>query len=481
MSDRKLAAARLVACRQWPCATAPILSLVPVSRPGLRTLACDAQWRLYVDHAWLETVPVEHAAALILHEVSHLLLRHHQRARGLVPERDEQAWGRWNQSTDLAINDSLQREGIALPDWLLFPSQFNLPSNQSAEWFYRELTRQQEKPDAQQPQQDQQGDTGDQSEEEQPGDTGDVPPEPDSPSGASGQGENHPAPGEPSAGAGDELGESSPGASDGGVTKPSADPVPPGTSGSCADGRQRPWEVGPPAAGGKDGAAVTDELSVPPGIPEHVQDQLIQQTAQKIKSRGTQPGSVWGQFAESILNPKVDPRVLLMRAVRKAIEQIPGGCGEWTYRRPGRRPAAGGIVRPSPVQLIPRITLIVDSSGSMDSDDIGLALGMIGKVLNSLRLRDGVRVIIGDAAVQTAGQIFDPKRVEIAGRGGTDMSAIIEAAAAESPTPDVIVVCTDGYTGWPSQPPKAHVVACLTREETWDSVPAWIQSIVLHT
>lgn len=480
MSDRKLAEARLVACRQWSCATAPILSLVPVSRPGLGTLACDAQWRLYVDHAWLETVSIEHAAGLILHEVSHLLLRHHQRARGLVPERDEQAWRRWNQSTDLAINDSLQREGIALPDWLLFPSQFNLAGNQSAEWYFRELTRKQEQPDAQQPEQDQQGDTGDQPEEEQPSDAGDVPAQPDSPSPPSGQGEDQPAPGEPNAEAGDERGESSSSAPDSGVTDPSAEQVPPGTSGSCADGRQRPWEVQPAADDSEDGATVAGEKTIPPGIPEHVQEQLIQQTAQKIKSRGTQPGSVWGEFAESILNPKVDPRVLLMRAVRKAIEQIPGGNGEWTYRRPGRRPAAGGIVRPSPVQLIPRITLIVDSSGSMDAEDLGLALGMIGKVLNRLRLRDGVRVIVGDAAVQSAGQIFDPKHVQIAGRGGTDMSALIEAAAAETPTPDVIVCCSDGYTGWPEALVKPHVVVCLTREETRDSIPAWIQSIVLH-
>jgi predicted metal-dependent peptidase len=160
------------------------------------------------------------------------------------------------------------------------------------------------------------------------------------------------------------------------------------------DAASRPWEAGQPADDGEDSAAVTDEHSVPPGIPEHVQEQLIRNTAEKIKSRGSQPGSVWGQFAESILNPKVDPRVLLMRAVRKAIEQIPGGNGEWTYRRPSRRPGTGGIVRPSAVQLVPKITVVVDSSGSMDADDIGLALGLIGKVLNCLRLRDGVRVIV---------------------------------------------------------------------------------------
>jgi hypothetical protein len=105
----------------------------------------------------------------------------------LVPERNEQAWRRWNQSTDFSINDSLQREGIALPDWLLFPSKFNLPGNQSAEWYFRELTRKEEQSDAQQTQQEQHPDEGD--EEAQSGDAGDVPPQPDPAAGAGGEDE----------------------------------------------------------------------------------------------------------------------------------------------------------------------------------------------------------------------------------------------------------------------------------------------------
>ena len=44
-----LAQARLRACGHWPFASHAILSMVPVPRPGLGTLAVDKHWRLYYD------------------------------------------------------------------------------------------------------------------------------------------------------------------------------------------------------------------------------------------------------------------------------------------------------------------------------------------------------------------------------------------------------------------------------------------------
>ena len=76
-----LAQARLRACRHWPFASHAILSMVPVPRPGLGTLAVDQHWRLYYDEAALERLGTEQAAGLILHELDHLLKRHHKRGK----------------------------------------------------------------------------------------------------------------------------------------------------------------------------------------------------------------------------------------------------------------------------------------------------------------------------------------------------------------------------------------------------------------
>ena len=54
------------------------------------------------------------------------------------------------------------------------------------------------------------------------------------------------------------------------------------------------------------------------------------------------------------------------------------------------------------------------------------------------------------------------------------------AACEERPSPKAILVVTDGYTGWPPKPVGPRVVACLTQAGTADSVPKWIDSVVLN-
>ena len=92
----------------------------------------------------------------------------------------------------------------------------------------------------------------------------------------------------------------------------------------------------------------------------------------------------------------------------------------------------------------------------------------------------GLRVLAGDTAVACAKNAFRPEQVELAGGGGTAMAAMIVAAAEERPAPKAILVVTDGYTGWPREPVSPRVVACLTRAGTADSVPEWIDTVILN-
>ena len=60
------------------------------------------------------------------------------------------------------------------------------------------------------------------------------------------------------------------------------------------------------------------------------------------------------------------------------------GFGDFTYRKPNRRQPQGGALLPAHVKPIPRVTVIVDTSGSMGQSDLALALGVIGNSLRSL-------------------------------------------------------------------------------------------------
>ena len=75
---------------------------------------------------------------MILHELDHLLKRHHKRGKRLVGNQDSQ-WETWNYATDASINDNLRSEGILLPEGVIYPETLNLPAGLSAEEYFRSL------------------------------------------------------------------------------------------------------------------------------------------------------------------------------------------------------------------------------------------------------------------------------------------------------------------------------------------------------
>src|SRR3990167_1959413 len=55
-------------------------ALSPVEVNGLGTVAVDKHWRLYYDPATIKTWGLVGTAAAMVHEIAHLLRRHHMRA-----------------------------------------------------------------------------------------------------------------------------------------------------------------------------------------------------------------------------------------------------------------------------------------------------------------------------------------------------------------------------------------------------------------
>ena len=79
--NQKLAEARILAARKMPYMTHQVMSLIPVERPGLGTMAVDEYCRLYFDPAFLESRDLKHLAFVVLHEAIHVWGRHCQAVR----------------------------------------------------------------------------------------------------------------------------------------------------------------------------------------------------------------------------------------------------------------------------------------------------------------------------------------------------------------------------------------------------------------
>lgn len=135
--SRALQAARVRASYQRAYFAPALFALVPVKTDQIPSMAVDSRWRLYYNDAWVAAHSVEETAAVLIHEVSHLL-REHEARKQAAAVRDEQLW---NTAADCEINDDLAAEGLPLPDDPPHPGAFGLPIGENAEHYYRQLLK----------------------------------------------------------------------------------------------------------------------------------------------------------------------------------------------------------------------------------------------------------------------------------------------------------------------------------------------------
>lgn len=241
--------------------------------------------------------------------------------------------------------------------------------------------------------------------------------------------------------------------------------------GSGADGVSRGYELPP----GLDSSGISRQRAAA------IRYQVAIECREHAMARGNQYGRM-GRWATGILEPTVRWEQLLAAAIRRAVSKATGR-GDYTYQRPSRRSAAvPRVVLPGQHRPVPRIAMVIDTSSSVDDVLLARALGEVDQLLLTLNIADaGAMIYSVDAAVHSAQRVRRARDVVLVGAGGTDMRIGMTAAAEARPTPDVIIVFTDGYTPWPEQPPQhtSVVVALLAHANAGDlpATPDWVTRI----
>ncbi|MFF8974253.1 VWA-like domain-containing protein [Streptomyces sp. NPDC014995] len=246
--------------------------------------------------------------------------------------------------------------------------------------------------------------------------------------------------------------------------------------GSGADGLEREWDLGP------DGAH---------GLSAQERDAVRFRVAQGITARPGNTPRGWRRWAEEAFHPPQPWRELLGAAVRSAASS--GGAGEdYTYGRPSRRSAGvPGTVLPSLRRKPPRVSVVIDTSGSVSDAELGSALLEVAAISRAVGgRRDLVTVLPCDAAVRVAHPLCRAEGITLMGGGGTNLRAGFTRALRARPRPDVLVVLTDGQTPWPTtRPPCRTVVGLFPRQRaarSWDeneadyvpdAPPAWARVV----
>ena len=405
--------------RMRPYVTAAMLALIPVETKDVDTMAVDEYGRLYFNPEWIDKVSVEELAGVVYHEIWHLLRKHPDRL-----SQYPQAVA--NLAADLEINDDIRSESIPLPEGVFYPEQFDFPPNQTAEYYASRLLDEHE---IEYVPQKSSADSADQSDQ------------------SSGQ----------SSGQSGQSGRKRITVHVRGFG---------GLEGSGATGQSAPWE-----------SPTGDVDSSVPHLTNAELEIIREQVAQDVRRfqdsgmRGEIPEH-WKRWADDVLTPPEIPWQALLRSlVNSAVTAA--GRADYTYRRVSRRQyAVDDVVLPGLGESVVRSAVIVDVSGSVGDESLGVALREVRGILES---SSSVRVYAVDSQVQAAADVFSVSEIKriLKGGGGTDMGVGIMQAMESKP--DVIIVITDGLTPWPANP-GVPVIVCLFEDR---DVPSWARKVII--
>jgi predicted metal-dependent peptidase len=377
--SRDLQAARLRASYQRAYFAPALFTLIPVKTDLIGSMAVDVNWRLYYNESWIATHSVEENAAVLIHEVSHLLRDHESRKKSAAVV-DSYVW---NTATDCEINDDLAAEGLPLPGNAPHPAKYGLPTGESAEQYYRHLYKPPQESDAPRP---------------RPSDDSDR------------------------------------------------------DCGSGAHGDRRPWEL-PDDDGSSSGT---------PGVDATRAEIVRREVAKRIMdSSGIgDVSAAWRRWAYGVRSPKVDYMAVIRQTVRIALGQSTIGRYDRTYRRPHRRQACfGDLIMPSFYQPRPRPGFLIDTSSSMQQDQLSRAVAELAGLTRQLGYGSEVVVACCDAAVHHVRTVFNAAQLQMYGGGGTDIAAGIRYFAERASGPiDLLVIVTDCETAWPDDAPPFPVI-----------------------
>lgn len=456
MSDNAkltFAAGRLIAREKAPYMRALLLGFAPIETPGLGTIGVTEHAVLMVDWAFIDQVTAEEMAGLLIHECMHILLKHASRAHRAG--RDVRID---NIAADMAINPSIWDMGLKLPGGNAkqtvehplhgkYPEDYGWARGLTTDEYYEKLRQ---LPQHQQPQRiviSVKGAGGQGTGEDGEGGEG----APQDPNDASGEG-----------GSGGDAAHSKPGQGGGAADKPKTAG---GWCGSCA-GNPMPGE---PDQKHKASRSENEMHRISRAVAEAVLE------ASSGPDRGTVP-SFMKRWAEQILTPAEIPWQKELAVVTRAACAWRENAVDHRYDAPSRRQAGVGYGVGKPVlprfrQPVPNVAVILDTSGSMGSQEMGEACREVNGILKTIGAE--VSFCTCDASVNGISKVRNVKEAlaRLHGGGGTDMAPGFAAVMKQRPRPEVVICLTDLCIGDPGPKPVGAKVIWVAVGQYAQSAP----------
>lgn len=401
-------------CKEWPWLATLLLRVRPVEKTGINTFGADQRLKFYFDPDTIDQTEFNDLVYQIKKSVVHPVLRHNVRGSYIIT--DQQSQEAFATATEIAANQMFTADHQYIPDSAkTHLNTMSTDGNQLPVGLCVEEYFSMLLDDQDKP-------------------------DPE-----------------------DEDGDDERGDGDGTTDVP--------VGGSSQDGQPREWEDLPD----EEGTMTSPEEGVSDEELDRIVQRLVETASDSMSRSG---GGDFSIVADSVGTPKIRPEQLLRMAIAKSLDASRQGSTDPTYRRISRRHQESDVyLRPSYLDPKPKVTVVIDSSASMGTDDIELGSGIVDLALSGMDL-ESVRVVSGDTDIRNDQK--DVRRIadlDIKGGGGTEMGQIVDKVLSEpdSQLPDLCILVTDGGTDWPEKH-KVPFVACVTRgpEYVYGTPPSWM-------
>lgn len=173
--------------------------------------------------------------------------------------------------------------------------------------------------------------------------------------------------------------------------------------------------------------------------------------AMEIMSKNRdESGSRFDQFVlDALRPPKVPWKQILQGVVSRQFNTIVTGGTDYSFRRPSRRSAPGGFIRPSFIAYAPKILVGCDTSGSMGADDYRSVVSEVEGLFKSMAGSE-ISFVTIDTQITSKQVVRHAKDLKLVGGGGTTMSPLLDYVNGlpAASRPDMVILCTDCYIDW---------------------------------
>ena len=399
-SQDKLATGRLMACNKFKYFRSALMALVPKKSEGLGTFGVTDDGVLLWDPKMVDQWSVEEIAAVLIHEVSHLLRKHGSRRDRL--KIDPMLW---NRAADAEINDDLYDARLKLPsfknadgsvDRPIVPQTHKpkLPTGLTAEEYVRLLEKEDKK---------------------------------------NGGGKGKPGPGNPD---------------------------PHAACGWCGSGAGRPLPGEGDAKGNSKGRSEVQLEQVRRSVAEDVRREAAKGQGRVAAgwvrwAEGTlKPAKVRWQ----------DKLGRLTRAaVAYKAGAVDYKFTHPSRRQAGLGYGPGVPILPALRAPVPKIAVVQDTSGSMGTEELSAGLPEVDAILKGVGGSVTFIACDAAVHTMQPVRHWKELLKLMKGGGGTDFCPAFEALEKKrNDRPDVVVFITDGYGSFPTKPPPFKVIWLLT-------------------